>query len=134
MLYMQEMRINSTLHDQMIDITEELQQYLPEDYSGSMIVYVPHTSAAITINEGFDSDVQSDILEYLQRSVPWDLPLFKHREGNTAAHIKAMIVGNNESMIIENGKLLVGTWERVFFCEFDGPRTRKIWIQLSNYA
>lgn len=116
---------------EMTDITEKLNVIVRENGidSGMAIVFVPHTTAAVTINENADPDVPRDILASLDRAVPLK-DRYLHGEGNSAAHIKASLVGNSEIVLIDEGRLALGTWQSVFFCEFDGPRTRRIWIQL----
>ncbi len=125
-----EIKIETISHSEMRDITSEVQSKIPDDYTGVILVYTPHTTAGITINEGADPDVQKDTLMMLEMIVPWN-ENYKHMEGNSAAHIKAMMLGNSKSVIVENGRLQLGTWERVFYCEFDGPRNRKIWLQFT---
>jgi len=97
--------------------------------SGVCVVTVPHTTAGITVNENADPDVRADLLMTLRRIVPDTLP-YAHAEGNSPAHVKAALVGSSVSLIVEDGRLRLGTWQGVFFCEFDGPRTRKVWIQI----
>ena len=96
---------------------------------GICTVFVPHTTAAVTINEGADSSVVSDILKELNKVIPFS-DHYAHLEGNSAAHIKSIIVGCSLSIIIEGGRPKLGTWQSVFFCEFDGPRRRKVWIKI----
>ncbi len=96
---------------------------------GICILYVPHTTAAITINESADPDVVRDITQKLGELIP-HRGNYAHSEGNSDAHIKASIIGNSRIVIIENGRLALGTWEGIFLCEFDGPRTRKVFIKL----
>ncbi|WP_213995946.1 secondary thiamine-phosphate synthase enzyme YjbQ, partial [Tepidanaerobacter syntrophicus] len=90
---------------------------------------IPHTTAGITINEGADKDVSIDILETLDKLIPHNGD-YRHLEGNSDAHIKASLVGNSLALIVREGKLLLGTWQRIFFCEFDGPRTRNIMVKI----
>lgn len=97
--------------------------------SGVCVVYTPHTTAAITINENADPDVKTDLLLALNNVSP-DMPEFKHFEGNSAAHLKSSLVGCSETVIIDKGKLLLGTWQGIYFCEFDGPRTRKFYVKI----
>lgn len=117
----------------MIDITPFVRNYIEEIgfKSGILYVYCPHTTGGITINEGADPDVQSDIVRFLEAMVPenWG---FKHAEGNSDSHIKTSFIGASESIIVENGKLILGTWQRIFFCEFDGPRNRKFFVKAIN--
>ena len=125
-----ELQVNTQAHSEMIDVTTLIQDNVPKQHTGALLIYTPHTTAGITINEGADPDVQKDALMMLDRLVPWN-ENYKHMEGNSAAHIKAIIMGNSKQVIVENGKMQLGTWERIFYCEYDGPRKRKIWLQLS---
>jgi len=115
---------------QFIDITSQIQEAAKtkDIDNGLCFVFVPHTTAAITINENADPAVQSDMLNVLNTIIPWDLD-YRHLEGNSAAHVKSSLVGALEVIAIENGKLDLGTWQGVYFCEFDGPRTRHINIK-----
>lgn len=98
---------------------------------GICVVYTPHTTAAITINENADPDVVKDLLFAYNKLMP-DMPEFNHAEGNSAAHLKSSLTGCSETIIIQNGKLLLGTWQGIYFCEFDGPRTRKFYVKILN--
>jgi secondary thiamine-phosphate synthase enzyme len=102
---------------------------IPESFSGLCVVYVPHTTAGVTINEGADPDVISDIIDHLRELVPNSRKL-KHVEGNSDAHIKSSLIGSSVTVIVSNGKPLLGTWQKIFFAEFDGPRKRKFWMEL----
>ncbi len=115
---------------ELIDITSEIQQMVLSSgiEEGLCILYVPHTTAGITINESADPSVKGDILMILNKIVPWEAG-YRHLEGNSPAHIKSTIVGASELVIIENGRLVLGTWQGIFFCEFDGPRTRKVHVR-----
>lgn len=97
--------------------------------SGICVIYTPHTTAAITINENADPDVKRDLKFALSKVSP-DRPEFKHFEGNSAAHLKSSLFGCSETVIIDKGKLLLGTWQDIYFCEFDGPRTRKFYVKI----
>lgn len=123
--------IKTNNEDQMIDITAIVQQAVTEKgiKDGVVMVYVPHTTAALTINENADPDVVVDILSTLRRLVPMD-PNYKHFEGNSHSHVKASLFGSSTFVIIEDGKLKLGTWQSIFFCEFDGPRTRKFYTKI----
>ena len=125
--HMKRFDIQTSAHTELVDITTKIQQLIGEDCV-AVIIYVPHTTCALTINEGADPDVQTDAVSQLNKIVPWDQG-FKHMEGNSAAHIKAMLVGNSVTVLVEHGKLQLGTWEKIFLCEFDGSRKRSIWIQ-----
>lgn len=97
--------------------------------SGICVIYTPHTTAAITINENADPDVQKDFMLGLNKTFP-DSPEYKHIEGNSHAHLKSSAVGCSETVIIDKGKLLLGMWQGIYFCEFDGPRTRKFYVKI----
>ncbi|KAF2957342.1 hypothetical protein AS159_10015 [Thermotoga sp. Ku-13t] len=116
---------------EMVDITDQVQQIVAESgvKSGVCFVFVPHTTAAITINEGADRSVRMDILERLSNIVPANAN-YHHLEGNADAHIKASLIGSSVAVPIENAKLALGTWQRIFFCEFDGPRAREVFVQI----
>lgn len=119
-------------HSQFLNITGLIQEAVTESgiKSGIATVFVSHTTAGITINENADPDVTRDLLNILDRSIPWDHEDYKHSEGNTAAHMKASLLGNSSQIIVEHGRLILGTWQGVYFCEFDGPRQRKVMIQV----
>ncbi len=114
----------------MIDITDPLEALLREQgfRDGLCVVFVPHTTAAVTINENADPDVLRDITAAMGKLVPAD-GSYRHREGNADAHVKASLFGASETLIVEGGRLVLGTWQSVFFCEFDGPRTRKALVK-----
>lgn len=116
----------------MIEITSSINKIVEEKRieEGVCYVFVPHTTAAVTINENADPDVRRDIIHALNRKIPFD-DGYLHGEGNSAAHIKSSLMGFSEMIIIHQGKLLLGTWQGVFFCEFDGPRNRSVYIRLS---
>lgn len=122
--------VKSKSRTEFIDITEMVQEAVKEAnvMKGICYLYVPHTTAGITINEGADPSVQRDILNTLNRLAPQDMN-YLHREGNADAHIKSTIVGTSVNVIIDEGKLLLGTWQSIFFCEFDGPRHRRIAVK-----
>jgi len=109
------------------DIEEAIQSERVDD--GVCMLFVPHTTAAITINESADPNVKSDILMVLNKIVPWK-EAYRHLEGNSPAHIKSSIIGASEVIAVEGGRLKLGTWQGVFFCEFDGPRSRTVHIRL----
>ena len=116
---------------ELINITDQVQIAITDGGidSGLCMVYVPHTTAAVTINESADPDVARDIVMALDRLVPADLP-FRHREGNSNAHVKSSLIGASELVAVRKGRLVLGTWQGLFFCEFDGPRTRRCHISL----
>ncbi len=119
-------------HSQFINITKMVQQAVMESdlQSGTVTVFVPHTTAGTTINENSDPDVCRDLLNGLERSFPWEHEDYQHAEGNTAAHMKASMMGNSTQVIVEHGLLQLGTWQGIYFCEFDGPRNRQVWIKI----
>jgi secondary thiamine-phosphate synthase enzyme len=128
---MKEISVETHSRVEMIDITMAVQKAIREEKieKGICLVYTPHTTAAITINENADPDVPRDILAALDRAVPFSAN-YRHAEGNSAAHAKSSLVGASELVIIENGHLVLGTWQSIFFCEFDGPRTRRFILKI----
>ncbi|MED1439921.1 secondary thiamine-phosphate synthase enzyme YjbQ [Aeribacillus composti] len=118
--------LQTSRRDEMIDITMSIQQFVHESAvsEGIVVVYCPHTTAGITINENADPDVKRDMIRRFDELYPWENPLDRHFEGNTAAHMKASTVGASQHVIILEGNLLLGTWQGIYFCEFDGPRKR----------
>lgn len=124
--------IQTHQRDEMYEITSSLQAYLEEQQvnDGVMYIYCPHTTAGITINENADPDVVKDMLMRLDEVYPWEHPKYRHAEGNSASHLKASTVGSSQVVFIQNGQLLLGTWQGVYFCEFDGPRKRKYHVKL----
>jgi secondary thiamine-phosphate synthase enzyme len=129
---MREIRIPTSSRTELVDITSEVQKAVGESgvRDGVCHVYVPHTTAGITINENADPSVRQDILMELNKIIPFQ-DNYRHLEGNAAAHIKASIVGSSETILVEAGKLLLGTWQGIFFCEFDGPRSRRVITRVS---
>ena len=123
--------VKTTKRIDMVDMTSSVQKEVSKSgiSDGVCMVYVPHTTAAVTINEGADPSVCQDILTKLTEMVPPDGG-YRHMEGNSDSHIKASLVGNTVSVLVENGRLVLGTWQKVFFCEFDGPRSRKAYIKV----
>ncbi|GGD11415.1 secondary thiamine-phosphate synthase enzyme YjbQ [Pontibacillus salipaludis] len=124
--------VRTTEHDQMVDITNELNNYVKASgvKEGVLVVSSLHTTAGITVNENADPDVKTDFLRRLDEVYPWEHPEDLHGEGNTASHLKTSTVGSSEIMIISDGELVLGTWQGVYFCEFDGPRQRKFVAKL----
>ena len=123
--------VKSKSRTQLIDITSEIQKAVRSSgiSEGLCMLYVPHTTAAITINESADPSVASDIVMVLNEVIPWKAD-YRHLEGNSPAHIKSTLVGASEVIAIENGSLVLGTWQGIFFSEFDGPRTRSVHMRL----
>jgi secondary thiamine-phosphate synthase enzyme len=128
---MKEISLETHSRVEMIDITAAVQKAVREEKiaEGVCLVFTPHTTAAVTINENADPDVPRDIIAALDRAVPFSAN-YRHAEGNSAAHVKSSLVGASEMVIIETGRLVLGTWQSIFFCEFDGPRTRKVFISI----
>ncbi len=116
---------------EMLDITREIQSLLQAEkfQNGICMLYVPHTTAAITINESADPSVRRDILMVLNQMVPWKAD-YRHMEGNSPAHVKTALMGSSEFIAVESGRMILGTWQGIFYCEFDGPRTRKLHVKL----
>lgn len=114
-----------------LDLTPLVQEYVftAKVSDGIVVIYVPHTTAGITINEHADPDVRGDILMQLEKMVP-DKGTYRHAEGNSPAHIKASLMGSSVTVIISGGRLQLGTWQGIYFCEFDGPRHRNVWIKV----
>jgi len=118
---------------EMLDVTARIEERLHREgfEEGFCFLYVPHTTAAITINESADPAVKADILTVLSQMVPWEAD-YQHREGNSSAHVKASLMGASALIAVEKGRLVLGTWQGVFFCEFDGPRKRRLTLRLSD--
>ncbi len=127
--------IQSHSRNEFLDITPQIQQAVTKSSikAGSVLCFVPHTTAGITINENADPDVRGDILRKLEQVFP-QRDNFRHAEGNSDAHIKASLVGLSVQVIIENGQLQLGTWQGIYFCEFDGPRSRQLYLQITSHA
>ena len=125
--------IRTRAKEEFVDLTTELDRIVTASgvANGVCVVAVPHTTAGVTVNENADPDVRADLLMTLRRIVPDTLP-YAHAEGNSPAHVKAALVGSSVSLIVDGGRLRLGTWQGVFFCEFDGPRTRNVWIQITG--
>ena len=125
--------VQSKHRSELIDITRSVEGIITQSQikTGSCLLFTPHTTAAITINEGADPAVKTDILRYLSTQIPQD-PSYAHNEGNSDAHIKSSLVGASEIILIENGRLVLGTWQSIYFCEFDGPRARRVHVQLTG--
>ena len=126
-----EISVKSRSRNEFINITQEVQNVVNKSgiKDGVCYIFVPHTTAGITINEAADPDVVEDIQRQLDKIAPAD-GNYRHTEGNSDAHIKSSITGSSQMVFIESGRLKLGTWQGIFFCEFDGPRNRKIWIKV----
>ncbi len=127
-----EITLKTTGRNQFIDITRQVESIVLQSgvRRGICVIYVPHTTAGVTINENADPTVRKDIISTLEKLVPWREPFYEHAEGNSAAHIKSSLIGCNQTVIVQEGKLLLGTWQGIYFCEFDGPRTRKVYVKV----
>jgi secondary thiamine-phosphate synthase enzyme len=123
--------VKTNAQTEMVDVTRLVQHQVTDSRmdSGLCMVFVPHTTAAVTINESADPAVRQDILMVLNKIVPWQ-EAYRHMEGNSPAHLKSSIIGASVTIAVENSQLVLGTWQGIFFCEFDGPRTRKLDIHL----
>lgn len=123
--------VTTRTRDQLINITAQVQQAvramgIAEDV---VTVFTPHTTCGVTINENADPDVPADMLRLLDAMIPWRQPFYRHSEGNTAAHVKASLMGSSVDVLVTCGHLQLGVWQGVFLCEFDGPRTRRVWVK-----
>jgi len=127
----QKIAVPTRQHSQMVDITDEVQRAVGESQveEGIALVFCPHTTAGLTINENADPSVCADILETLEKVVPWR-GAYRHTEGNAAAHVKSTLVGHSVTVLVEGGRLILGTWQGIFLCEFDGPRTRRVFVRV----
>ncbi len=121
-------QVRTHQRDEMVEITNQVSQVVRDTgiTEGSVVVYIPHTTAGVTINENADPDVVHDMLKQLDQMVPWRQPFYQHGEGNSASHVKASMMGSSATILIRDGRLVLGTWQGVWFCEFDGPRTRNV--------
>ncbi len=123
--------IRTSARTQMIDMTGEISKIVSESgiKDGLAVIHIPHTTAAVTINENADPDVQKDMTKFMDRLIPHE-NWFAHSEGNSDSHIKSSLFGCSQTVIIEKGRLVLGTWQGIYFCEFDGPRSRKVFVKV----
>ena len=128
---MDTLEVQTQRRNEFVEITDRVRHHLKRRglRQGICVVYCPHTTAAITVNENADPDVVHDMQLWFERTVPKEQPSFRHGEGNSDSHIKASLVGPSVTLLVENGELVLGRWQGVYFCEFDGPRTRKVHVQ-----
>ena len=126
-MYTKTIDVRTGSRDEMVDITSEVSAAVADSgvADGVATVYVPHTTAGVTINENADPSVVHDLLAALDAAVPWRQGFYRHGEGNSAAHVKSSLVGCSARVLVSGGKLVLGTWQGIYFCEFDGPRSRK---------
>jgi secondary thiamine-phosphate synthase enzyme len=131
---METFTVRTRSRDQLADITAQVQDVVRQSgvQSGRAVVYVPHTTAGITINENADPDVVHDVLKQLDEMVPWSQPFYQHAEGNSASHVKASMMGSSVTVLIDTGRLVLGTWQGIYLCEFDGPRSRSVHVQVGG--
>ena len=129
---MQTFPVKTSSRDQMVEITSKIQSVVSQSGHGDAMVtvYVPHTTAGITINENADPDVVHDMLGQLDQMVPWHQPFYRHGEGNSASHVKASMMGSSVTGMVTGGRLVLGQWQGIYFCEFDGPRSRKVIVKV----
>lgn len=132
-VYLEKFNVKTKKHAEMLEITREVEDIVFNSgiLSGYCMVYIPHTTAAVTINENADPDVVYDFTKELDKIVPWQ-DHYRHAEGNSAAHIKASMMGFSEHLIIDHGKLILGTWQGIYLLEYDGPRTRTVYVKLTE--
>ncbi len=125
---MRRLTLSTDRREQMIDVTDLLAEAVAEmPDAAAVLLHVPHTTAAVTVNEGYDPAVAADVLGILRELVPRDAG-YSHLEGNSDSHAKAIMVGSTQLVPLDGGELALGRWQRVFFCEFDGPRRRELWV------
>ena len=117
--------VDSNARTEMIDVTHKVEELAPRDFSGVCHLFCMHTTAGLTINENADPDVVNDIIMFMDSVIPWNDRRYRHMEGNSAAHLKSTIFGPSITIPVENGILVLGTWQGVYFCEFDGPRSQR---------
>jgi secondary thiamine-phosphate synthase enzyme len=129
---MTEFAVKTSSHTEFVEITDRVQEAVSESgiKEGVCVVIIPHTTAGVVVNENADPDVAADMIYALEQAVPWKSANYRHGEGNTAAHVKSSLVGHSVTLPIHGGKLQFGTWQGIFFCEFDGPRSRKLWVSV----
>ena len=127
------LNVKTTAHTQMLDVTAQIQKGVTDSgvRDGICTVFVPHTTAAVTINENADPDVVRDFTTEINKIVPWE-DGYHHMEGNSAAHLKSSMIGFSEQVIIEDGRLVLGVWQGIYFCEYDGPRNRKLMVKIQG--
>jgi secondary thiamine-phosphate synthase enzyme len=127
--------VKTSQRGEIVDVTDAVRRVARVNNvrEGMAIVYVPHTTAAVTINENHDPDVKSDMLAKLDALIPKDEGYYQHNEGNSDSHVKTALVGNSATVLIEQGDLALGQWQGIYFCEFDGPREREMWVKLVDF-
>lgn len=133
---MRSFTVGTSKRNQFVEITDEVRSAVRASglKSGICVVYCPHTTAGVTVQENADPDVVHDMLLWLNQHIPKDVPGFRHAEGNSDSHLKSSLIGTSVTIIVDNGDLVLGTWQGVYFCEFDGPRTRTVQVQTIGNA
>jgi secondary thiamine-phosphate synthase enzyme len=129
-----ELIVKTSRHAEFVDITDRVQEVVTSSgvRDGIVICFVPHTTAGITINENADPDVVRDMIHALEKAVPWEDSAYRHAEGNSAAHVKASMIGHSIHVLVRQARLQLGTWQGIYLCEFDGPRARKVWVNVAG--
>jgi secondary thiamine-phosphate synthase enzyme len=129
----QQIEVHTRSHDELADITGQVQQLVSRSNirTGLCHIFVPHTTAGLTLNENWDPAVRRDMLKVLRNLVPWDGD-YAHSEGNSAAHVKASLMGFSHTLLVENGRLVLGSWQGIYLAEFDGPRRRRVWVSVTG--
>lgn len=124
--------IRTSARDQMIEITDQVRSFVQQAKmeQGMAVIYSPHTTAGIAINENADPDVQHDVLMRLDEIFPWEHAKYQHMEGNSASHLKAITTGTSQTVLVDDSQLVLGQWQGIYFCEFDGPRNRTCLVKL----
>jgi secondary thiamine-phosphate synthase enzyme len=127
--------VETTERNQIVDLTPAVKRMVSQNQisDGMAIVYVPHTTAGVTINENADPDVKADMLRKLSELIPKSERYYQHDEGNSDSHVKTALVGNSATILIDHGKLVLGRWQGIYFCEFDGPRQREVYVKLVDF-
>jgi secondary thiamine-phosphate synthase enzyme len=128
-------RVKTKQRSEIVDVTDTIRRLVKQKgiRDGQAIVFIPHTTAAVTINENYDPDVKHDLLKKLETLVPKHESYYQHDEGNSDSHVKVAMVGNSATILIEKGDLVLGRWQGVYFCEFDGPREREMYVKLVDF-
>lgn len=127
---MKTIKVQSTKREELVEITDEVSKFLPENGEGIVVLFTQHTTCGLTINENADPDVKHDFLLFLRNTIPQYYEGFRHFEHNSDSHLKASLVGSSVTIPFENGKLLLGRWQGIYLCEFDGARTRKVLVSI----
>jgi secondary thiamine-phosphate synthase enzyme len=135
-LPLQTLAVRTTTRNEMLDVTDRLAKLARSNnvLEGMLVVYVPHTTAAVTINENADPDVRRDMLRKLETLIPKYEDYYRHDEGNSDSHVKTSLVGNSVTVLVERGRLVLGRWQGVYFCEFDGPRERELMVKVVMFG